>query len=57
MPENETGAAGPQSSDSGGQELKPPELDRLAELVYRLLKEEILRGRERRGDSMARSWR
>ncbi len=57
MPENETGAAGPQSSDSGAQELKPPELDRLAELVYRLLKEEILRGRERRGESMARSWR
>jgi len=38
-------------------ELKPPELDKLADLVYRLLKEEMLRGRERRGESMARSWR
>jgi len=57
MPENEESASGPQSSDAVLQEMKPQELDRLADLVYRLLKEEILRGRERRGESMARSWR
>jgi len=33
------------------------QLDHLADLVYRLLKDEILQMRERRGESMARSWR
>jgi len=57
MPENEESAALPQGSDAVLHEMKPAELDRLADLVYRLLKDEILRGRERRGESMVRSWR
>jgi DNA-binding GntR family transcriptional regulator len=57
MPESEETPAAASSPAGPSAELKPAELDRLAELVYRLLKEDILRGRERRGESMARAWR
>jgi DNA-binding GntR family transcriptional regulator len=57
MPESDENPAATQNAGGAAEELKPPELDRLTELVYRLLKEDILRGRERRGESMARAWR
>ncbi len=37
--------------------LGPKELEKLTEIVYRLMKDEILRNRERRGESMAKRWR
>jgi len=57
MAEIEPGPTESHVADGPLGALNPSELDRLAEIVYRLLKEDIIRGRERRGESMARAWR
>jgi hypothetical protein len=51
-------------ADSGGgsrdelvPELEPRQLEQLTELVYRLIREEWLRARERRGESAGKDWR
>jgi hypothetical protein len=57
MPEE--GNEDTQTSLEGGPspELDARQLDRLADLVYRLMKEELLVNRERRGESANRAWR
>ena len=56
-------AAGPAAvpgaspAEAGSMNLTPAQLEQLTELVYGLLKQETLRGRERRGEFMQSKWR
>jgi len=44
-------------AEAGAIELTPVQLEQLTELVYRLLKQETLLGRERHGDFVQSKWR
>jgi hypothetical protein len=57
------GGPGPVGADGGtdtpdalAATVKPAELEQLAELVYRLLRQDVIGNRERRGETPAR-WR
>ncbi len=50
-------APGAAPAAPGAIELTPAQMEQLTELVYRLLKQETLLGRERRGDFVQSKWR
>jgi hypothetical protein len=47
---------GTETPDALAATVKPAELEQLTELVYRLLRQDVIRTRERRGETPAR-WR
>ncbi len=57
MAEAQAGPAGPGQAATAPEGLTPKQMEQLTEIVYRLLKEDVLRNRERRGDVLARRWR
>jgi len=57
MAEAEPGGNQSAAQDPAGAGLEPAEIERLADLVYRLIKEEIIRTKERRGEPLTRDWR
>lgn len=44
-------------AEAGAIELTPAQIEQLTELVYRLIKQETLLGRERHGDFLQSRWR
>lgn len=60
MPESQPGndaAPGQASQPERVPELEPRQLEKLTEMVYRLVREELLLTRERRGEGWSRDWR
>lgn len=61
MAEAEPQAAAAPAGGAGapveGTNLTPAQLDQLTDMVYRLVKQELLTARERRGEPQMRSWR
>ncbi|HXH22478.1 MAG TPA: hypothetical protein VNN10_10635 [Dehalococcoidia bacterium] len=56
-PEPSTSTEGGAGSTAGPAGLSPQQLERLVDLVYYRLKEDLLRQRERRGETSGRAWR
>lgn len=51
------GAATSTAAAADGPALTPAQLDQLTDMVFRLVKRELLTARERRGEPPQRSWK